>query len=50
MVTRANVPYHVEVTVEPTFIPAEIDASSGDVRELGAQVGFDFIPLGEAGG
>ena len=50
VVTRANVPYHVEVTVKPTFIPAEIDASSGDVRELGAQVGFDFIPLGEAGG
>ena len=50
VVTRATVPYHVEVTVAPTFIPAEIDASSGDVRELGAQVGFDFIPLGEAGG
>ena len=50
MVTRAKVPYHVEVTVKPTFIPAEIDASSGDVRELGAQVGFDFIPLSEAGG
>ena len=50
VVTRAKVPYHVEVTVDPTFIPAEIDASSGDVRELGAQVGFDFIPLGEAGG
>ena len=47
VVTRATVPYHVEVTVEPTFIPAELDASSGDVRELGAQVGFDFIPLGE---
>ena len=50
VVTRAKVPYHVEVTVEPTFIPAEIDASSGDVRELGAQVGFDFIPLGEEDG
>lgn len=46
IVTRATVPYHVEVTVSPTFIPNEIDASSGDVRELGAQVGFDFIPLG----
>ena len=51
VVTRPReVPYHVEVTVEPTFIPAEVDASSGDVRELGAQVGFDFIPLSEAGG
>ena len=46
VVTRATVPYHVEVTVSPTFIPAEIDAGSGDVRELGAQVGFDFLPLG----
>ena len=42
-------PYHVEVTVSPTFIPAEIDAGSGDVRELGAQVGFDFLPFGEEG-
>ena len=49
IVTRATVPYHVEVTVSPTFIPNEIDASSGDVRELGAQVGFDFIPLGGGG-
>ena len=48
--TRAKVPYHVEVTVKPTFIPAKVDASSGDVRELGAQVGFDFIPVSEAGG
>lgn len=49
VVTRATVPYHVEVTVSPTFIPAEIDASSGDVRPLGAQVGFDFLPLGADG-
>ena len=46
VVTRAKVPYHVEVTVKPTFIPADF-AESGDVRDLGAQVGFDFIPLGE---
>ncbi len=46
VVTRATVPYHVEVSVSPTFVPAKIDASSGDVRELGAQVGFDFLPLG----
>lgn len=42
---RATVPYHVEVTVSPTFVPAEIDPASGDVRELGAQVGFDFVPF-----
>ena len=46
IVTRATVPYHVEVTVSPTFVPAEVDSSSGDTRELGAQVGFDFLPLG----
>ena len=45
VVARATVPYHVDVTVSPTFVPAEIDASSGDVRELGAQVGFSFIPV-----
>jgi hypothetical protein len=45
VVTRATVPYHVEVTVSPTFIPAEVDSASGDMRELGAQVGFDFLPL-----
>ena len=38
-------PFHVEVTVSPTFVPAEVDANSGDTRELGVQVGFDFIPL-----
>ena len=46
IVIRATVPYHVEVTVSPTFVPAQVDASSGDVRELGAQVRFDFLPLG----
>jgi hypothetical protein len=50
VVVRATVPYHVDVTVSPTFVPAKIDPSSGDVRELGAQVRFDFLPLGAAGG
>jgi len=45
VVIRAQTPYHVDVTVSPTFIPAEIDSGSGDVRELGAQVRFDFLPL-----
>jgi hypothetical protein len=49
VVIRATVPYHVEVTVSPTFVPAELDASSGDVRELGAQVRFDFLPFGPGG-
>lgn len=50
VVVRATVPYHVDVTVSPTFVPAKIDPSSGDVRELGAQVRFDFVPLDAAGG
>jgi hypothetical protein len=41
----ATIPYHVEVTVSPTFVPAQIDPGSGDVRELGAQVGFGFERL-----
>ena len=45
VVLRAAVPYFVDVAVDSTFVPAEIDASSGDVRELGAQVRFDFLPL-----
>jgi hypothetical protein len=50
VVLRATVPYHVEVTVSPTFVPAELDPGSGDVRELGAQVRFDFLPRGAEGG
>jgi hypothetical protein len=49
VVTRATVPYHVEVTVSPTFVPNEV-SGGGDVRELGAQVGFDFLPFGEETG
>jgi hypothetical protein len=48
IVTRATVPYHVEVTVSPTFVPDKV-SGGGDVRELGAQVGFDFLPFGEEG-
>ncbi|NUT56764.1 MAG: hypothetical protein HOQ03_12380 [Thermoleophilia bacterium] len=44
VVVRATVPYHVEVAVSPTFVPDEI-SGGGDVRELGAQVGFAFEPL-----
>jgi hypothetical protein len=40
-----TIPFHVDVTASPTFVPAEIDPSSGDVRELGAQIAFSFVPL-----
>jgi hypothetical protein len=48
IVTRATVPYHVELDVSPTFVPDEV-GGGGDRRELGAQVGFDFLPFGEDG-
>ncbi|MBA2474402.1 MAG: hypothetical protein H0V40_00375 [Actinobacteria bacterium] len=35
-------PFRVEVTIDPTFVPAQLDSRSGDTRELGAQVGFEF--------
>ena len=46
VVVRATIPYHVEVTVTPTFVPDKV-SGGGDARELGAQVGFDFLPLDE---
>jgi hypothetical protein len=42
----AQVPFHVQVSVSPTFVPREVDPSSGDARSLGAQVGFGFKPFG----
>ena len=41
-----NVPWRMEVTVAPTFIPAEIDPSKSDRRRLGAVVDrAGFQPL-----
>jgi hypothetical protein len=42
---RVQVPFRVEVTIEPTFSPAKLDPRSSDLRELGAQPSFEFIPL-----
>jgi hypothetical protein len=38
-------PFRVEVTVRPTFSPSDYEGES-DRRELGAQVGYLFIPRG----
>ncbi|MET0939461.1 MAG: hypothetical protein ABWY51_09600, partial [Gaiellaceae bacterium] len=38
-------PFRVEVTVRPTFSPSDYEGES-DRRELGAQVGYFFIPRG----
>lgn len=37
-------PFRVEVRVDSTFKPSEVNPGSGDVRDLGAQVGFGFEP------
>ena len=39
------VPWRAEATVAKTFVPAELDPSLGDRRELGAVVSFEFVPL-----
>ena len=32
-----NVPWRMEITVAPTFVPAEIDPSKSERRQLGAR-------------
>lgn len=41
----AQPPFRVELTVETTFAPSELDARSSDSRQLGAKPTFDFVPL-----
>lgn len=38
-------PWRVEVRVEPTFSPHELDPDQGDRRELGARPTFTFVPF-----
>lgn len=39
-------PWRVDVKIQPTFVPHELDPqASGDSRQLGAQVGFGFVPI-----
>jgi hypothetical protein len=37
-------PFRVEVLISPTFVPAQQDPSSSELREFGAQVSFAFQP------
>ncbi len=37
-------PFHVDVRIDPTFVPQDIDPRESDTRELGAQVGYSFSP------
>lgn len=40
-----NAPWRVEVTIEPTFVPQQLDPSRSDNRELGAVLQAGFQPL-----
>jgi hypothetical protein len=40
-------PWRVEVTVDETFVPRELDSNLGDARQLGARVNFGLTPLGD---
>ena len=40
-----SVPWRVEVTIEPTFSPHDLDPSNSDRRELGATMEAGFRPL-----
>jgi hypothetical protein len=37
-------PWRAEVSIDPTFSPAEIDPKQGDARQLGAVVTFTVVP------
>ncbi len=37
-------PWLVEVTIDPTFSPAELDPALSDPRQLGAVVSFSYEP------
>jgi hypothetical protein len=37
-------PWRAEVTIDPTFSPAELDPTLGDQRHLGAVPSFTYIP------
>jgi hypothetical protein len=43
-----NEPWRVEVTIDPTFVPNEVDPGSSDRRHLGAVLDARFQPLFES--
>ena len=40
-----QVPFRVEVTATPTFVPHDFDPSSGERRHLAVQVSYVFRPI-----
>jgi hypothetical protein len=45
LLSTPNSPWRVEVAIEPTFSPHELDPSKSDRRELGAVLDVKFQPL-----
>jgi hypothetical protein len=43
-------PVRIEIHIEPTFVPNELDPSIGDRRRLGAIVGMGFSETRPSGG
>jgi hypothetical protein len=37
-------PVRAEVTIDPTFVPAKLDAGSSETRALGAVVVYEWVP------
>lgn len=37
-------PFHVEVTIDGTFVPHDLDPTQSERRRLGAKVSFEWIP------
>lgn len=44
LIRPPDLPWRVEVEAD-TFVPADVDANLSDRRELGARVGFGFVPV-----
>jgi hypothetical protein len=41
-------PFHVEVAIDGTFVPTELDPSQSERRRLGAKVAFTWLPNSKA--
>jgi hypothetical protein len=41
-------PFHVDVSIDGTFVPNELDPTQSERRRLGAQVGFIWLPSSKA--
>jgi hypothetical protein len=42
-------PFHVDVAIDGTFVPNELDPSQGERRRLGAKVSFTWLPTPNVG-